>query len=254
MKNLISILCFLALNIFITGCQEPRVNEKAVTVTFLVDVTDKPITTSIVDDFNANLNAFFTNTGLGKIDLGQSLTVRMGPIDESDQLSLQTRSIALTDKNVSRREAERQRNPRPILEMIKEELARYEVLSETQKASPIIDVTLKAFKEMSETNEILVICTDGLETVYANFYRNIPNTEQAVEKLISKVDPVLLSAAMQQISASDPQVVIVLKPNDKVKNTADLKLFYSEFMRQLGVTTPVTFIDNLSNKITIYHD
>ena len=120
MKNLISILCFLALNIFITGCQEPKVNEKAVTVTFLVDVTDKPITTSIVDDFNANLNAFFTSTGLGKIDLGQSLTVRMGPIDESDQLSLQTRSIALTDKNVSRREAERQRNPRPILEMIKE--------------------------------------------------------------------------------------------------------------------------------------
>jgi len=59
---------------------------------------------------------------------------------------------------------------------------------------------------------------------------------------------------MQQISASDPQVVIVLKPNEKVKNTADLKLFYSEFMRQLGVTTPVTFIDNLSNKITIYHD
>ncbi|MBR5630801.1 MAG: hypothetical protein IKW82_04065 [Bacteroidales bacterium] len=254
MKNLISILCILALNIFITGCQEPKFNEKAVTVTFLVDVTDKPITTSIVDDFNANLNAFFSNTGLGKIDLGQSLTVRMGPIDESDQLSLQTRSIALTDKNVSRREAERHRNPRPILEMIKEELARYEVLSETQKASPIIDVTLKAFKEMSETNEILVICTDGLETVYANFYRNIPNTEQAVEKLISKVDPVLLSAAMQQISASDPQVVIVLKPNEKVKNTADLKLFYSEFMRQLGVTTPVTFIDNLSNKITIYHD
>lgn len=220
----------------------------------MVDVTDKPITTSIVDDFNANLNAFFSNTGLGKIDLGQSLTVRMGPIDESDQLSLQTRSIALTDNNVSRREAERQRNPRPILEMIKEELARYEVLSETQKASPIIDVTLKAFKEMSETNEILVICTDGLETVYANFYRNIPNTELAVEKLFSKVDPVLLSAAMQQISASDPQVVIVLKPNDKVKNTADLKLFYSEFMRQLGVTTPVTFIDNLSNKITICHD
>lgn len=254
MKNLISILCLVALSIVNTGCQETKVNEKAVTVTFLVDVTDKPVTTSIVDDFNANLNAFFTNTGLGKIDLGQSLTVRMGPIDESDQLTLQTRSIALTDKNVSRREAERQRNPRPILEMIKEELARYEVLSETQKASPIVDVTLKAFREMSESREILVICTDGLETVYANFYRNIPTTEQAVEKLITKVDPVLLSEAMQQISATTPQVIIVLKPNDKVKNTADLKVFYSEFMRQIGVNTPVTFIDNLSNKITICHD
>lgn len=254
MKNLITILCFAALNLFVTGCQEPKIKEKSASVTFLVDVTDQPVFTSIEEDFNTNLNAFFTNTGLGKIDLGQSLTVRMGPIDESDQLSLQTRSIALKDNRVSRKEAERQRNPRPILEMIKSELARYKQLSETQKASPIIDVTLKAFREMSETQEILVICTDGLETVYANFYRNIPNTEQAVEKLISKVDPVLLNEAKQQISASDPQVVIVLKPNDKVKNTAELKLFYSEFMRQLGVNIPVTFTDNLSNKITICHD
>lgn len=243
------ILCFVALILATTSCQDSKYDETAVSVTFLVDVTEQPLFDAIESDFNQNLNAFFANTGIGIINFGQRLTIRMGPIDESDQLTLHSRSIAIPNNKVSRKEAQRQRNPRPILEMISSELVRYKQLSERQMNSPIIDVTLKTFREMnSEDREILVICTDGLEynTRYANFYKNIPNTEEAVMNLISKIDPILLAEAKEQIESTDPEVLFILKPNEKVNNNAMLKQFYNQFMHQLGVNT-VRFIDNLSN-------
>lgn len=247
MKSNMILLCLVALNLVTLGCYAQKINET--TVTFLCDATDLSVFNAIENDFNQNLNTFFTNTEIGTIDFGQRLTIRMAAIDESDQLSLQSRSIALTDKRVSKKEAERQRNPRPLLEMISSELARYKQLSEkTMTSSPIIDVTLKVFREMNtEAREIIVISTDGLENSnYANFYKNIPTSEQAVEKLITKMDSILLAEAKTQIALTDPEVVIVLKPNDKVKKTAELKKFYNEFFRQLGVNT-IRFIDSLNN-------
>lgn len=247
MKNNMILLCLLALNLITMGCHAQKINETA--ITFLVDATDQSVFNAIESDFNLNLNTFFTNTGIGTIDFGQRLTIRMGAIDESDQLSLKSRSIALTDKRASRKEAERQRNPRPLLEMINSELARCKQLSEnTMTSSPVIDVTLKIFREMNtEAREIVVICTDGLENSnYANFYKNIPSTEQSMEKLISKIDPILLAEAKEQIALTDPEVVIVLKPNDKAKKALELKKFYDEFFRKLGVNT-IRFIDSLNN-------
>lgn len=249
MKKHIITPCFIAIILVATNCQDATIDETATNVTFLIDVTDKPIYEAIESDFNQNLNTFFTNTGVGNIDFGQRLTIRMGAIDESDQLTLQSKSIALLNKNISRKEAQRQRDPRPCLQMISAELARYKQLSEKQMSSPIIDVILKAFREMSpESREILVICTDGIEynPRYANFYKSIPTSEQSIENLISKIDPILLSEAEEQIALADPEVIIVLKPNDKVIKTAELKQAYNELMRQIGVNT-VRFIDNLSN-------
>lgn len=247
MKNKMILLCLVALNLVTLGCHAQKINETA--VTFLCDATDPSVFDAIDSDFNQNLNMFFTNTSVGKIDFGQRLTIRIGAIDESDQLSLQTRFIALTDKGVSKKEAERQRNPRPLLEMISSELARYKQLSEkTITSSPIINATLKVFREMNtETREIVVISTDGLENSnYANFYKNIPSTEQSVEKLITKIDPILLAEAKEQIALTDPEIVVVLKPNDKVKKAAELKKFYDTFFRSLGVNT-IRFIDSLNN-------
>lgn len=247
MKNKMILLCLVAFNLVTLGCHAQKINETA--VTFLCDATDPSVFDAIEGDFNQNLNMFFTNTSVGKIDFCQRLTIRMGAIDESDQLSLQTRFIALTDKGVSKKEAERQRNPRPLLEMISSELARYKQLSEkTMTSSPIINVTLKVFREMNtEAREIVVISTDGLENSnYANFYKNIPFTEQSVEKLITKIDPILLAEAKEQIALTDPEVVVVLKPNDKVKKTTELKNFYDSFFRSLGVNT-IRFIDSLNN-------
>ena len=247
MKSNMILLCLVALNLVTLGCYAQKINET--TVTFLCDATDQSVFNAIESDFNQNLSTFMTNLGVSTIDYGQRLTIRMGAIDESDQLSLQSRSIALPDKRVSRKEADRQRNPRPLLEMISSELAHYKQLSEkTMTSSPIIDVTLKVFREMNtEAREIIVISTDGVENSnYANFYKNIPTSEQAVEKLITKIDPILLAEAKEQIALTDPEVVIVLKPNDKVKKTAELKKFYNEFFRQLGVNT-IRFIDSLNN-------
>lgn len=247
MKNIIILLYLVSFNYITPGCHAQKVNETA--VTFLCDATDSSVFNAIESDFNQNLNVFFINTGVGTIDFGQRLTIRMGAIDESDQLSLQSRSIALTDKRVSRREAERQRNPRPLLEMISSELARFKQLSEkTMASSPIIDVTLKAFREMNtEAREIVVICTDGIENSnYANFYKNIPNTEQSVETLFSRIDPILLAEAKEQVALTDPEVVVVLKPNEKVRMTVELKKFYDAFFHSLGVNT-IRFIDSLNN-------
>lgn len=247
MKNLITIIILTATTFITLFGHAQKIDETA--VTFLVDATEKNIFDAIETDFNQNLNVFFNNAGIGKIGFGQRLTIRMGAIDESNQLTLQSRSIALTDKKVSRKQAESLRNPRPLLELISAELAKYKQLSEkTMALSPIIDVTLKAFREMNtEAREIVVISTDGLENSnYANFYKNIPTSEQAVEKLISKTDNILLVEAKEAIAATDPEVVIILKPNDKMKKTAELKKFYNEFFRQLGINT-IRFIDNLSN-------
>ena len=240
MKSNMILLCLVALNLVTLGCYAQKINETA--VTFLCDATDQTVFNAIESDFKQNLNTFFVNTNTGTINFGQRLTIRMAVIDESNQLSLQSRFIALTDKRVSRKEAERQSNPRPLIEMISSELTRYKQLSEkTMTSSPIIDVTLKVFRE------IVVISTDGLENSdYANFYKNIPTSEQAVETLISKIDSILFAEAKDQVSLTDPEVVIVLKPNDKVKKTAELKKFYNEFFRQLGVNT-IRFIDSLNN-------
>lgn len=246
MKNHILFACLTALSFIALNSQAQKIDETA--VTFLVDVTDPSVFNAIESDFNQNLGVFFTNTGIGAIDFGQRLTIRMGAIDESDQLSLRSKSIALTDKKVSRKEAERQRNPRPLLEMISSELSRCKQLSEkSMTSSPIIDVTLKVFREMNtEAREIVVICTDGLENSNnANFYKNIPTTEQSVEKLISK-DSILLAEVKEQIALTDPEVIVVLKPNDKVKKTGELKKFYDAFFRTLGVNT-IRFIDSLNN-------
>ena len=247
MKNNMILLCLVALNLVTLGCHAQKIEETA--VTFLCDATDQPVFNAIESDFNQNLNAFFTNTDIGTIDFGQRLTIRMGAIDESDELSLRSKSIALTNKKVSRKEAARLRDPKPLVQLIATELANYKQLSEKKMtSSPIIDVSLKVFREMNtEAEEILVICTDGVEySSYANFYKNIPTTEQTVEKLMAKIDPILLAEAKEQIASANPKVVVVLKSNDKVKKPAELKKFYNEFFHQLGVDT-VRFIDNLSN-------
>ena len=117
-------------------------------------------------------------------------------------------------------------------------------------SSPIIDVTLKAFREMNtKAREIFVICTDGVEySNYGNFYRNIPNTEQTVEKFIEKLDPLLLAESKEKVASADHEVavVIVLKPNERANSITQLKQFYNLFFHYLGVNT-VRFIDNLSN-------
>lgn len=250
-KNTFIAVLIAAITFISLSCQAQRVNET--NVTFLVDVTDPVVfEEDIVTDFEQNLNAFFTNAGIARIDFGERLRVRMAPIDESDRLTLHSNSIALLDKGVSRKKAEKQRNPRPLVQLIKSELDQYKSLSQKKNAfSPIISLTLKTLRELDpETREILVIVTDGIEhSTYGDFYKSIPTTEKSVNQLIAKIDPLLLEEAKRQADDSSPEVIIVLKNNPKVK-TAELKKFYSLFLTRLGVTT-IRFIDNLSNNTNL---
>ncbi|MCR4848482.1 MAG: hypothetical protein K5920_06535 [Bacteroidales bacterium] len=248
MKNTIILVCLAALNFSAPCAPVQKADETAITL--LIDVTDPVLFETIEADFSQNLNKFFHNTGLGHIDFGQKLTIRIAAIDDSGQLTLQSRSIALIDKKVSRKEADRLRDPRPLLELIRTQLDQYKQLSEkTMSSSPIIDVVLKSFCQMDpEAREILVICSDGVENSnYGNFYKSIPTTEQSVGKMISNVvDPMLLAEAKAQIADTNPEVILILKTNPKIKNIIDLKKFYNEFLHQLGVET-FRVIDNLSN-------
>ncbi len=251
MKKNIYTLCLLALFFVALGCDN-RSNETVseTAVTFVLDATDPTVFEAIESDFRQNLNTFFTNTGVGNLDFYQRLTVRVCGVEETDQLSIQSRYIELTDRRVSRQEAQRLKNPRPLLELISTELTRYKQLSENMMtSSPIIDVILKAFREMNPeaARELIVVCSDGLEkSRYSNFYKSIPTTEEGVKTLISKIDAILLHEAIEQVTATDPEIVFVLKTTNDTKRNMELKKFYQEFCRQLGVNT-VSFIDNLNN-------
>ena len=66
-----------------------------------------------------------------------------------------------------------------------------------------------------------------------------------MSKVLGKVDNILLDEAKLRIEEVSPQVVFVLKANPKA-NVAQLKVFYTKLMNQIGVTS-ISFIDNLSN-------
>lgn len=250
MRNYIIIfVAILALTI--SGCKAQKPNTKVdeTVVTFLIDCTDREIVFESNDDLHTNLSSFFKNVGINKVDYNEKLTVRIAPIDDNDKLSLRTASIALTDKKASKREQAAMSSTKPLLKLISTELARYDTVCNRQmKGSPIINVMLKTFREMNAnaSREILVVCTDGVElSDYVNLYKSVPTTEEGVAKVLGKVDGILLNEAKLRIEEVSPQVVFVLKSNPKA-NAAQLKVFYTKLMNQIGVTS-VSFIDNLSN-------
>lgn len=253
MKNYI-IIAILAMAFIGTSCQAQKQSNAKVEetgVTFLVDCTEKePLFREINQDFHDHLSILFNHLGVGSIDWYQKITVRMCAIDDSDKLNIKSASISLTDKKISRREEEVRRSPKPLLQLISSELSNYETLSQQeQKSSPIINCLLKTFRELSPdaVREVVVVCTDGVEnSQYCSFYRDvIPTTDDAVTKLVGKVDKMLLEEAKTCIKDVDPQVIFVLKSNPKV-DIGSLKQFYSKLMDALGVST-YSFIDNFTN-------
>jgi hypothetical protein len=254
MKNNIAITNFIAIITMaftFNSCKAQAPNNTQVdetVVTFLVDCTDKVVFEDAWNDFHDNLAVLFNNLGIGKLNSNEKLTVRIGAIDDSDRLSLKSASIAAASKKASKREQEARSNPRPLLQLISNELESQKKLCERDmKCSPIIDAILKSCREMQpeSSREVLVVCSDLVEySSYANFYKSIPSSDKAVAKVVDKMDSILLNEARDRIQAVDPQVIFVLKSNPKVK-TADLKAFYTKLMNDLGIKT-VSFIDNMS--------
>jgi len=246
------IIAILVMSFIGTSCQaqkQTNVKVEETAVTFIVDCTDQALFKEINQDFHDNLSIFFKQLGVGHIDWYEKMTVRMCAIDDTDKLGMKSASIALTDKGISRREEEQRRNPKPLLQLISTELGNYESLCQRDmKSSPIINVMLKAFREMNTEaeREVVVLCTDGVEfSGYGNLYKDVPTSDAAVSKLIGKIDGILLGEAKARIEEVDPQVVLVLKGNSKV-NISSLKQFYSKLMAAFGVSS-YCFIDNFTN-------
>ncbi len=249
------IITFAVMIFTLASCkaQTPQSNSVEETeITFLVDCTDKFIFEDVYTDFHDNFAVFFKNLGVGQLNSNEKLTLKIGAIDDSDRLSLKSASIVAASSRASKREQEARCNPRPLLQLITTELDNQKKRCERDnKNSPIIDVVLKTFRDMNSdaSREVVVICTDGLENNYVNLYRNIPENDEGMAKVMKKMDVVLLNEAKEKISEVDPEVIFVLKANPKA-NTAKLKVFYTKLMKQLGVNT-VSFIDNLSNSLNL---
>lgn len=252
LMNLLAVCMVVMLNTQCTTENPERTTETGVTI--LVDVTDSTVYKHIRDDFESNLELFFNHTGLGQLEPGEGLTIKMAPISADGNLTVKQASIALSNnvRNYSYSEQEAQRDPREILSMMASELNNYGVLCKDpeQKKSPVLDVILKALKEMNPNNrEILMVFTDGFEnSAYLNMYKSIPTTEDKVMAVIDKIDPILLKDAKTAISAARPEILFVLKSQNDKKG--EVKTFYTELCRQLGIAK-ISFIDNMSNTVNL---
>lgn len=258
MKNLFSklsvVLVVCATVMFNLHCSHKEVSLEDTSLTFLVDVTDTALFDQVNSDFHQNLPVFFERTGLDNIQAGQKLTLKMSPITCSGVFSMRQASIALPVRDMSRREEAILRNPEPLLALIRSELDDYaKMAADDQQASPILDVMLKSFREMSPTSsrEMLVVFTDGYEhSNYLNMYKSktIPTSEMDVARILEKTDQILLQEARSVVRNVNPAVVFVLKETSKANSfkRGDLKMYYTELLRQIGVTD-VIFIDNLTN-------
>lgn len=256
-------IAILALT-FIYGCgssnaQTQTDNVQETTVTFIVDCSDADLFESINQDFHSNLNTFFQESrlGLNRLEFGQKLTVKMAPILESGEFSSKKASIALTNRKISKREESALRDTKPLLQLIRTELDAYKTLSESNmNSSPIIETLLKAFKSINtEANlNIVVALTDGIEhSSNINMYRStIPTTDEAIDKIVNKLDPILWQDAANSINkAAPPIVIVVLKKSEKAK-ASDLKQFYSKLFVKLGIRpSNIVFLDNLGNNFNL---
>lgn len=250
--NTITAIITMAFSFIFSGCKAQTPNNITVdetAVTYLVDCTDTVLFNQIYRDFHSNFGVLSKNLGMGQVKANEKLTVRIGAIDDTDQLSLKSASICAASKRASKREQMAQSNPQPLIQLINNELKNLKRQSERHMASsPIIGTMLKTIREMNSeaSREILVVCSDGVEfSSYANLYKSIPITDEAVSKVVGKLDGILLAEAKERVEEVRPQVVFILKPNSKAK-TVDIKLFYTKLLSQLGVTS-ISFIDDMSN-------
>ena len=246
---------------FTYGCSSSNAqtnNVQETVVTFIIDCSDADLFETINQDFHSNLNTFFQESGLGlnQLEFGQKLTVKMAPIIESGEFSSKKASIALTKRGISKREESALRDTRPLLQLISTELDAYKTLSTSNmKTSPILETLLKAFKETQTEAKlnIVVVLTDGIEhSLNINMYKSIPITDEAIDKMVNKLDPILWQDATNSLKKSASTIVIVaLKKSEKAK-TSDLKQFYSKLFVKLGIRpSNIVFLDNLGNNFNI---
>lgn len=222
---------------------------KVTELMFLVDITDLEIFEEIRNDFNSNLPIFFANTRAGKIKEYETFKLSVCPIGSNGILTITTKSIQIPRKGLATNEVKRLSDPQPLMKMLKEQLNNYEqqVITNSDR-SLIIDVILKAISQLNENaeNSILVVLSDFLEfSDIANFYKKIPNAIE-IESIMKNIDIITLNSARKKIEQGcTPEVVLVFKQKSKFKQSAELKLFWAEFFKKIGIRN-VVFIDNFT--------
>jgi hypothetical protein len=216
---------------------------------FLIDITDNELFGLIKEDIAKNLQTFFRATGLGTINELESFTLSVAPINSTGELHLSSKSISITKKGLSYKEIEQLRNPKPLIALLKKQLAIYDSIKAFHNdKSYIIDVILKTIAQSNESSErnVIVVFSDLLEySPVSNFYKKIPQSSE-IEQAIKNIDPILLNQAKKKIeSSSDIEVVIVFKQKKGALTGNALKQFWSGFLTKLGISK-VVFLDNLT--------
>lgn len=254
MKKILVITVLLICTILLScnsNAQEDASNSRR-NLTMLIDITDEKIFSDIDEDIRTNLPFFLQSTNIGKISYQETFTVSVGMIESTDDLLLKKESISLPKQQyVSRQRAAELSNPRLIMHMIDNQLiSGKSIAAKKHTKSPIVEIILKSLRELTpEAQEIILIFSDGVEySDAANFYKNIPFSDETFEKYYATLDPFIIQEATSKIALTQPTVVFYLKTSEEGINKANLKRFYSKFFEKIGVTNYM-FLDNLTQNV-----
>ncbi len=222
----------------------------------IVDVSDQALTKQIIQEIHSEaFLPFLDQNGYSNVNACNQFSISFCPIGGKDELQIETASLAIGGKNLSNNAMQHMRKQgiQEIKELVKQQYDRFLGLSESQDYNSgtfILNTFIKNANFLgNESENEIIIFSDGVENSTVNFYKGVPSIETAdVKDLIDElVDPIELRMYQENdISSSIARVVLVLKeePNQKVSKR-ELKEFYVAIFKELDID--LVLVDRLSS-------
>ena len=222
----------------------------------LMDVSDKALFNDIEHDLQSNFPGFMQRTGLGDIAPCECFTFSFAHFGGQETLKINTKSIAINRKGLSREEERRLANPAPLVHLMKTTIDEYNRLtdnSEMVSSTNIANVLIKTINQAGPSSDnLFMLFTDGVENNRnLNLYRDKPATQDISLLMDRLIEPAEMEKfRMLRSSGMQAKIVMVLKsePNDRVDRRY-IKSFWISFFEELRL--PYQFVDNLSNQVEI---
>lgn len=235
----------------LTTCKEIEYSETMM----LFDISDEALFSEINEDITSNFAVLMKQTDFANVEECQQVKMSIGTLSGIDELKIQSTTIGVLQKGLSKNDIRKRSNPKKVVQLIKKSLNDYSIMSKDEKynsSTNILQTAVKSIIGMDDDSEnTLFIFSDMIinnKIEKVNFYRKIPkDLGGTIRKLI---DPVLLSKFKDKIaSGMELKIIVVLK--NEVKNKVhkkDVKAFWVKCFKELEIED-VQFIDNLTNKI-----
>lgn len=235
----------------LTTCKEIEYSETMM----LFDISDEVLFSEINDDITSNFSVFMKQTDFANVQECQQVKMSIGTLSGIDELKIQSTSIGVLQKGLSRNEIRKKSNPKNVVQLIKKSLSNYSTMSKDVKynsSTNILQTVVKSIVGMDDDSEnTLLLFSDMIinnKTEKVNFYKEIPkDVGGTIRKLI---DPILLNKFKDKIASGMEIKIIVVHKNETENkvNKKEVKAFWVKCFKDLEIED-VQFIDNLTNKI-----